>query len=143
MLRFKLFWIRLLHSTDARSFRVRQTKDYSSLQLIGLGTKDLKELNNLLTESIDETITLLLSRQVTDALYFHLNKSHSITKDEVPYRLDPLLSTLEKTFGTSSRTIQKAITRKLYSKLNLTFQDNPDRSLAAYIEDAKAMLQAV
>ncbi len=94
-----------------------------------------------MVESIDETITALLSREVVNALYSHLERVHSISKDEMPYRLETLFSTLETIFGgPSSRTISKAIAKKLYAKLGLTFpdiHDNPSRTLLEYVEDAK------
>ena len=101
-----------------------------------------REFNDLLLESIDETLTILLSREVVDALYGYLQKAHSISRDQIPTRLDTLSSILARTFGLpSSATISKAIARKFYSKLALTFSDNPGGSLLGYVERAKMMLQ--
>jgi len=100
------------------------------------------ELNDALVESIDETITVLFSRAVVDALYAHLQTFHSISRDEVPYRLDTLFTTLQKTFGVrSSQTITKAIARKFCLKLGLEFTGNPNRTLLEYVEEAKMNLQ--
>lgn len=100
-----------------------------------------REFNDALVASIDETITTLLSPQVVDALYSHLERYHSISRDEIPYRLETLYSTLEKTFGTAgSKTISRAIARKFYQKLGLTFADNPGRTLVQYVEEAKVRL---
>ncbi|HKZ41320.1 MAG TPA: hypothetical protein VJ044_10190 [Candidatus Hodarchaeales archaeon] len=101
-----------------------------------------REFNKTLVESIDETITTLLSREVVDALYVHLQNAYSISSDEVPHRLETLLSTLEKTFGRpSSETICKAIAKKFYAKLDLTFYGNPGGTLLDYVEEAKIKLQ--
>jgi len=101
-------------------------------------------LNLLLSESIDETITNLLSREVVEALYVYLQKVHAVSREDVPYKLDTLCSTLEKTFGfTGSRTISKAIARRVYAKLALPFHDNPGRTLIEYVEEAKAKLSYV
>jgi hypothetical protein len=101
-----------------------------------------REFNDTLVESIDETVAALLSRSVVDALYAHLQTFHSISRDEVPYRLDTLLTTLEKTFGLrGSQTMTKAITRKFYLKLGLEFTDNPSRTLFEYVDEAKMKLQ--
>jgi len=100
-----------------------------------------KEFNDALVESIDETITALLSRTVVDALYAHLQAIYSVSRDEVPYRLDTLLTTLEKIFGTSSQTITKAIARKFYLNLGLEFTGNPRRTLLEYVDEAKIKLQ--
>jgi hypothetical protein len=100
-----------------------------------------REFNDILVESIDETITALPSREMVDALNVHLERVHSISKDEIPYRLESLFSTLKKTFGaSSSRTICRAIARKFYTKLGLTFLDNPCLTLLEYLKEAKIKL---
>jgi len=100
--------------------------------------ENLGRLNALLVESINETITSLLSREVADALYLHLQKVHSISKDEVPNKLEILCSTLEMTLGVpSSRTVCKAIAGTLFAKLGLTFTSNPRLTLLEYVEEAK------
>jgi hypothetical protein len=103
--------------------------------------EDLEHLPVLLLESIDETISTLLSRTVVDALYVHLRTFHSIARDEVPNRLDTLSTTLGKIFGTSSKTITKAIARKFYLKLGLEFTGHPSRTLVEYVDEAKTKLK--
>jgi len=97
-------------------------------------------VSNALLESIDETIIALLSREVVDALYFNLYTVHSIPRAEVPYKLETLCATLNKVFGAPSTvTICKAIGRKLFLKLGLTFPNSPPRTLSEYVEEAKTM----
>jgi hypothetical protein len=111
-------------------------------QLIELQRAELgREFDDVLVETIDETLTALFSREVVDALYVHLQKAHSVSKDEVPRRLETLCSALEKTFGPGGKIICKAIARKFYAKLGLTFFDNPGRTLIEYVEEAKVKLQ--
>jgi hypothetical protein len=101
--------------------------------------ENLGRLNVLLRESIDETISTLFSDQVVEALYVHLQKVHSISKNEVPDRLEALSSALEKTFGLpSSRTIGRAIARRFFVKLGLAFTNNLTRTLLDYVEDARS-----
>lgn len=91
-----------------------------------------------LLESIDETITALLGGEVVDALYLHLKTVYSIPRGEVPYKTETLCSTLNKVFGVSgTRTICKAIARRLFVKLGLTFSDSPPRTLLEYLEEAR------
>ncbi len=95
-----------------------------------------------MVESIDETITELLSRGVVEALYTHLETFHFISRNELPNRLDALFSTLEKIFGAcGSQTITKAIAKKFYLKLGLEFTDNPTHTLIEYVDEAKMKLQ--
>ncbi|MGA2971115.1 MAG: hypothetical protein ABSE39_00670 [Candidatus Bathyarchaeia archaeon] len=101
-----------------------------------------REFNDALVESIDETIIDLLGRAVLDALYAHLQTNYSISRDEVPYRLDTLLTTLEKIFGVrSSQTITKAIAKKFHLKLGLEFTGNPSHTLLEYVDEAKMKVQ--
>ena len=103
-----------------------------------------REFNNILVESIDETITNLLSPQAANAIYSHLEKVHCITKDEIPYRLDTLFSMVENTLGTpSSKTLSKAVAKKLYTKLDLNFpkHNGPSLTLGEYVEEAKVKLR--
>ena len=94
-------------------------------------------------ESIDETIAALLSQEVVTALYLHLQRAHSIPRNEVPNKIEALCSTLNKVFGTSgTAAISKAVARKLFMKLGLTFSDNPPLTLAEYLEVAKSMVEA-
>jgi bifunctional DNA-binding transcriptional regulator/antitoxin component of YhaV-PrlF toxin-antitoxin module len=124
---------------------IAQARMHGGLQdpLIELQQPQLgKEFNDALVESIDETITSLLSRTVVDALFAHLQTIYSISRDEVPYRLDTLLTALEKIFGVpSSQTITKAIAKKFYLKMGLEFTGNPSRTLLEYVDGAKMKLQ--
>lgn len=96
------------------------------------------EFNEALVKSLDETLAGVLSKEVVAAFYTHLEKAHSISKNEVPYRLDTIFATLEKTFGgQGSRTLSRAIAKRFYSNLGLSFHDNPNRTLVEYVEDAK------
>jgi hypothetical protein len=70
-----------------------------------------------LVESVDETITELLSRAVVEALYAHLQTVHSISRNELHHRLNTLFPALEKIFGVGgSQTISEAIAKKNLSQ---------------------------
>jgi len=107
-------------------------------QLIELTLPELdSEMCDALRESIDETISILLSPEVDDALYLHLWRVHSISRDEAPYKLEILCSALEQVFGRGSKIISKAIAKRFYTKLGLTFFDDPTLTLIDYVEEAK------
>jgi hypothetical protein len=112
-------------------------------QLVELQQAELdKEFNTLLLESIDETITALLSRGVVNSLYLHLRTVHSISRDEAPRKLDTVVSILEGIFGLKgSKTICNAIARKFYARLDLEFYDLPSGTLLEYVEAGKIKLR--
>ena len=103
----------------------------------------VKEFNDLLLESIDESVAVLLSRQVVDALYVHLQTVHSITRDDVPNRLDILIAALQRTLGSGALTVGKVIARAFYLKLQLEFTNDPNRTLLEYVDEARKKLQIV
>jgi hypothetical protein len=101
----------------------------------------VKAFNDLLLESIDESVAVLLSRQVVDALYLHLETTHSISRNDVPYKLDTLIATLQRTLGSGAQTVGRAIARRFYLKLQLEFTNNPNHTLLEYVDEAKRKLQ--
>jgi len=108
-------------------------------ELIQLQQAEQKDkVDEALLESIDETMIAVLSREVADALYLHLQTVYSIPRDEVPHKIETLCLTLENIFGVSgTATICKAIARRLFVKLGLTFPTSPARTLPEYVKEAE------
>jgi len=100
-----------------------------------------REFDSILLESVDETITSLFSREVASALYASLEARYSISKCDISSKPEAICSTLEKVFGSSSKTICNAIARRLYAKLALPFSDNPGGTLLEHVEKTKIMMR--
>jgi hypothetical protein len=97
--------------------------------------------NSEVKSAIDEAVFNLLGQDILESLYKHLSDHYDITPNEVPYRLDTLFDTLERTFGVrGARTISRAIAKRIYLKLNLRFIELPNNRLQDYIEQAKRLL---
>lgn len=94
-----------------------------------------------LVESVDETIRLLFSQKVVDALYLNLKNKRSINREEIPGNLHVLHVVLEEYFGPSARTLGRSIARKFYSKLGLEFQTRDGFQLTDYVDEAKKKLR--
>ena len=100
-----------------------------------------QEFNSILLEAIDESIGELLGQVVLGALYSVLEKRYDVTRDELPYRLDTAYKLLGEVFGIqATRTISKSISRRLYEKLNLKFDDAAGLGLMEYVDMAKKKL---
>lgn len=93
--------------------------------------------NDSLIETIDETLSAILSREVMDSLYARMKRNHAISKDEIPYRLDALFSELEIVFGVGAKTLSRAIAQRFYQKLGLEFPSLSGATLLEYVEMAK------
>lgn len=99
------------------------------------------DFDSTLIESVDEAIRSLFSQQVVDALHSNLKDRRTIGWNEIPTHLPTLSLVLEKYFGLSAPTVEKAIARRLYSRYNLDFQSRGGYELTDYVEDARKLLQ--
>lgn len=78
-------------------------------------------LESAILDSIDEAIEDLLGADVRDAIYDNLERRNLLPKIELPNHLDIFCQLLDETFGRGSRTIERAIARRLYKRLGLDF----------------------
>lgn len=92
-----------------------------------------KKPDLMLLEAIDETLADLLGRHAREAVYDHLERNCYISRNEIPNRLDDFCTLLNANFGTGGKTIERAIARKLYSKLGKEFEEIDDFGLNDYV----------
>lgn len=105
------------------------------------GKETHPEFNIVLLEAIDRGISDVLGPNVLQSLYDGLARTHSITRDELPYHLETCFEVLQNVFGVrGAKTIGRNIAHRLYEKLGFDFEDIPYHSLNDYIESAKRKL---
>jgi hypothetical protein len=80
-------------------------------------TGDKKDTDRLLLESLDEVLGDLFGKQVRDAFYDHMERNYYVGREDLPKRLGDFLLILERTFGQSSKTIERTLARRLCTKL--------------------------
>jgi hypothetical protein len=98
----------------------------------------LERFNELLCMSIDDAIAQLLGPQLLESLYHHLNSHYSVTRDELPYRLQTMCAVLKIEFGfKGARTIERQIAKNFCKRMNAVFLDTPDCTLDMYLEGVK------
>jgi hypothetical protein len=98
------------------------------------------EFNDLLIESIDETVRDILGAKVNQAFWYHYQAFLGVTRDEMPYRLETLFTSLKTAFGIGGETLGRAIVRKVYAKTSVPLTYVPDKPLVEYIEELKQIL---
>ena len=91
-------------------------------------------------ESVSEAVSEVLGNRVTSAFWYHYQAFLGVTREEMPYRLDTLFSSLKNTFGVGGETLGRIIVKKLYAKVNVPLELKPDRTLAEYVEELKQIL---
>jgi len=100
-----------------------------------------REFDRLLIESVDESLAGLLGDVVRKAVYDALEKHFSITRNQIPERLDDFSLGLEKSFGiVPSKTIGKVIVKRFHSKLGLLFVERADWRLPDYVREARTKM---
>ena len=98
-------------------------------------------IDDLVFKSIDEALAGILGVNVRDSVYLALLTSLSLTRDEIPYHLDKFEQFLENTVGRrAAYVIFRAIAKRLYSELKLTFDANPTFRLTDYVLEARLRL---
>ena len=112
---------------------VLETREFT-----GSATVHHQDFNEIFCRAFDESISGMLGERVLTSLYAVLHKHYSVSRDELPYRLETVYAVLEKIFAVNgSRTIEKNIVRRFYNKLGLAFNEVDGYSLKDYLESAE------
>jgi hypothetical protein len=89
--------------------------------------------------AIDETIVEVLGVDALHSIYTRLRDEHSVTRDELPYRIETLYNVLENSFEVfGAKTLGTVIAEKFYAALGLTFYNHDCYSLSDYVQYAKS-----
>lgn len=95
-----------------------------------------KDFEKLFIEAVDEGLNVL-GESGRQMIFFHLEKSHSIKRHEIPKKPEAFATGLEKIFGAGATVLEKLIVKSLYSKLGLKYEDKEERPFADYVNDVK------
>jgi hypothetical protein len=95
-----------------------------------------KEFERLFIEAVDEGLGTL-GESGKHMIFFHLDKSYSITKHDIPKRPEAFAKGLEKIFGAGATVLEKLIVKSLYSKLRLEYEDVENRPFTDYVNIVK------
>jgi hypothetical protein len=77
-----------------------------------------KEFDDILLETIDETLSSL-GEPAKNTLYFHLQNSFSISKNEIPKKINEFSDFIQKIFGSGARILEIKFMKTLHSKINI------------------------
>ena len=70
----------------------------------------------ILFESIDEGLNLL-GEQIKNAIYLHLRNFYSLSKQDIPYRIEDFTKALEDIFQVGAQLLEVEIMKILYVKV--------------------------
>lgn len=96
-----------------------------------------EKIEKIILDAVDEGLKTL-GESGKQAIFFHLERTYSIKKSDIPKKPDAFAEGLEKIFGGGATVIQKIILENLYSKLGLKYEDRDDYSFTDYLNDIKS-----
>jgi len=97
-----------------------------------------QSFDNLVREAVDEGLSSL-GENSKQAIYFHLQKSFNVKKQEIPYEIEAFANAIEKIFGLGANFLEILIMKRLYEKVGQTFKMHGSANLkfAKYVAAAK------
>jgi hypothetical protein len=100
-----------------------------------------REFNDLVIESLDESLAMVLGEIAKWAVYDGIDRKYEIARSQVTKRLGEFTTALERIFGvTTSQTMTRVVIKRLYTKLGLTFVERPDWRFPDYVMEARSRM---
>lgn len=96
-------------------------------------------LRKILLEAVEEGLSCL-GDSPKQAIFFHLETSFEISKDNIPTNLTEFSKALEKIFGPGAVYLEKLIAKRLYEKLGLEFEEAENWDFLEYVNSARERL---
>jgi len=100
-----------------------------------------EEFEKLFMEAVDEGLKSL-GESGRHMVFYHLERSYSIKRQDIPKKPEAFAEGLKKIFGEGATVLEKIIIKKLYSKLGLKYENQKDYALADYIRDLETKKEA-
>ena len=100
--------------------------------------KQKRSFESLLSESINESFTILLDASSLKSFLSYLQMNHKIQEKEIGQNLDIFSSELKKLFGVNASKIEKLVVALLFSKLGLEYEEKDEFRLEDYLRAARA-----
>ena len=100
------------------------------------------DFEKLLLEAIDEGLSSL-GNSPKEAIYFHLDRSFNIKKEQIPGKIEAFENAIENIFGIGANFLEIIIMKQLYIKVGGAFELNETARLAfaEYVATAKRAFQ--
>jgi len=97
------------------------------------------KIRKILLEAVEEGLSSL-GDSPKQAIFFHLETSFEISKDNIPANLTDFSKALEKIFGLGAVYLEKLIAKRLYEKLGLELDEEETWGFLDYVDNAKRHL---
>lgn len=96
--------------------------------------------NEALIEAVDEGL-LILGESGREVVYFHLQHSYGLKKENVPENPEIFMDCLRKIFGLGAQVVEKSIIKILCRKLGIEYVENKNYPFTRYLNYAKGVVE--
>jgi len=96
------------------------------------------DFDKTLLEAVDHAL-LTFGESPREAIYYHLNKSFKLLREDIPKGTNEFSQALNAIFGPGAQLIEKLIVKNLYCKLNLNLEEKNSIEFVDYISLAREM----
>jgi hypothetical protein len=97
-----------------------------------------RSYQELVLDAVDETFSAL-GKTAKQVIYFHLEKTFKICKQEIPCKIEKFTEAIEEIIGPGAKLLEIEIIEKLYKKIGQDFKYYPKQKGLAFTEYLKAV----
>lgn len=94
----------------------------------------------VLLAAIDQGLSSL-GDSPKQAIFYHLESSFQLKREEIPQNLTEFKQALGRIFGPGAPYLEKLILKSLYEKLGLNFEDHDGTDLVVCADDARKRIR--
>lgn len=98
-----------------------------------------RPFNSTVLRAVDEGLAVL-GESVRISIYYHIERSYGIRREEIPESLETFHQSLKGLLGQGGGIVQALVAKSLYGQLRLEFRGRPNWTLAEYVNCAKKLV---
>ena len=100
------------------------------------------DFEKFLIEAVDEGLSSL-GDSSKEAIYFHLDKSFNIKKEQIPGKIEAFTAAIENIFGIGANFLEIVIMKQLYAKVGgaLAWNETARLAFAEYVAATRRAFQ--
>jgi hypothetical protein len=110
---------------------------FSEKKILREKTQRGGRFRKLLSEAVDESLATL-GETPKQAIYFHLQESFNIMKQDIPDKIDEFAFAIEKIFGEGAKLLEIQIMRSLHEKARDTLKQYPKKDGLSFTQYVQA-----
>ena len=101
------------------------------------------KLNDLLLSAVDETLKHVFKEAGAQVIYIFLGNKCHLKREEIAEKPEDFSAGLKKLMVSAASVIEKMILKKLYSKLELKFEEKEGYEFSDYIRELKGKVRLI